>query len=258
VITPDPFEDLARFYDTMMAHVDYDHWCHVSLSLRECLPTPVDHLDVACGTGVLMEDLRNLGWGSVGVDLSTAMLRSARKRDPQLPVATANMTALPFHEQFHLVTCLFDSVNFLQENEEVEAALEGMARALRPGGVIYFDVVTERMVTEFFEGPGWTEQEGDFRTSWKTIYDRDTRVATTSIRVNAGPEGIIRERVYDLAFLRNAIARAGLELLAEVDADTWKKPGARATRVDYILAKSPDDRLRARLNETINHIRKTR
>ncbi len=234
---PDGFADLARYYDPIMDHVDYDRWFVITSALAEFAPDEFTHLDAGCGTGVLMGMLRRIGWNSLGVDLSLSMLRTARKRRGDLPLAVADLRALPFHREVHLLTCLFDSMNFLLREEDVEQALYSMSSALTGDGILYFDVVTERMVTEHFDGRDWEEDNPGFRTYWKSRYNRISSISETSVRINTGGMAMIRERIYPLSFLEEAVHKAGMALLAVYDADTWKPPTKRTTRVDFIAKR---------------------
>lgn len=231
----DAFAGLARFYDPIMSHVDYARWERIARRLAEQLPAPLAHLDVACGTGVLLSRLRAAGWDSIGVDLSRAMLRNGKR--PR--TACADMRALPFPERFDLVTCLFDSVNFVVEEEGVQAACNEFARVLRPGGMLYFDVVTERMVLKHFTGPEWSEDHGEFRSTWHTHYDKKQRIAQTHVRIGSGASSIIVERMHPLPVLDACLARAGLQLLARFDAEDHRPATGKSCRVDFIAAKPP-------------------
>lgn len=234
----DPFQDLARFYDPIMVHVDYDRWYLVAAAIAEILPRPIAHLDAACGTGTLLRKFQRNGVPGIGMDLSYAMLRAGQKRGPSLPVVTADLRAMPFSAAFDYVTCLFDSVNFLLDLDAVRQAFRQVAEALRPGGLFYFDVVTERMVLTHFADQQWTEKNGAFSTTWDTRYDRLTRTAETHLRVNRGAECVIRERVYDQADLEKALMGAGLSVLGVHDAEHWTRPGRRTCRLDFVAAKA--------------------
>jgi SAM-dependent methyltransferase len=52
------------------------------------------------------------------------------------------MRMLPRFGAFDLITCLDDAVNYLVSPLELQAALAGFARNLRPGGVAVFDANT--------------------------------------------------------------------------------------------------------------------
>lgn len=236
----DSLGEIALYYDGIMHHVDYDRWYAVTTALAALAPEPFVHLDAACGTGTLLKRLRRDGWRSLGVDLSLAMLHAglAGARNRPLPAAAGDLRALPLAGSVDFATCLFDSLNFLLEMPDLERAFIEMYGALRPNGLFYFDVVTQRMVTQHFEGQEWTENNGRFSTTWRSSYCRKTAIAETRIRVNRGAEGIILERIYTPHEIEKALGNAGFTVLGAYDANTWKSPGRRTTRIDYIAAKA--------------------
>lgn len=235
----DPFAGLARFYNGMMAHVDYDRWALKSGVLAEGLEPGFLHLDVACGTGTLAARLRKQGWRSLGIDLSWAMVSEGKRQDPTFPAAVADMRGLPFRGEFEFVTCLFDSLNFLLELEDLRRAFAEIAGCMRPGGLFYGDIITERMVLAHFAGQEWTEENGRFTTTWSSRYSRKERVAETAVTINRGQSSSVRERIFTLDEIESCIRDAGLELLGFYDAITWKKPRKRSIRVDIVAAKPP-------------------
>lgn len=240
---PDAFENLARYYDALMAHVDYARWSTVVQALATLFPEPPIHLDVGCGTGTLVKQLRAAGWPSQGVDLSPAMVRTGRI-DAAFPAAVADACALPYRESVDCVTCLFDSLNFLLSFEALKRALASAYAALRPGGLYYFDFVTERMVTEHFAGQSWTENNGGFRSRWATSYDVVSKTSETRIRINQRPDAVIHERVYPSDAMHAATVEAGFTVLGMMDAETWRPVRKKTVRVEVVAAKAPISTLR--------------
>ena len=234
----DPFSEIAPYYDRIMDFVNYDRWYMVATALADLLPSGFRHLDAACGTGTLLKRLRRGGWDSVGMDLSLGMLHAGRRGiDAPAPVAVADLRALPVQENVDYVTCLFDSLNFLLDLEDVVRAFREVSGALAPHGLFYFDVVTERMVTEHFEGQEWTENSGRFSTTWRSSYSRKTSVTETLVRITNGAGGVFRERVYEQEAIEGALAGAGLTLLGSFDAQSWKTPGKKTVRIDFVAVK---------------------
>jgi len=251
----DPFADIAPYYDTIMEHVNYGRWFRVTEALSTLLPPGFTHVDAACGTGVLIKRLRADGWRSFGVDLSFAMIRAGRKGPRALPAATADLRALPLHGGADYVTCLFDSLNFLLEYEDVERAFGQIYGALAPQGLFYFDVVTERMVKDYFEGQEWIEQNGRFSTTWRSAYSHKTAVVDTHIRVNTGASGEVRERIYDQADVEQALRAAGFHILGVFDAHTWRAPGRKSIRLDFVAVREPGRSFRKLFNRLLPEIR---
>lgn len=239
--TKDCFEEIGRYYDGLMEHVNYSRWVHVCTSLASLLPVGFRHLDAACGTGTLIKRLRRAGWTHCfGMDLSQAMLRAGRKHGDPFPSAMGDLRALPFaDESFHFVSCLFDSVNFLLHEDELQACFVNVARVLKPGGMFYFDIVTQRMVIQHFAGQEWTEENPGFKSTWNSRYDQNAKIIQTDIRVNQNAEGTVRERIYECRDVEVMLARAGLTLLCAADAAGWRNRTHKTVRIDFVAAKNP-------------------
>lgn len=157
--TADPaanaYEALAPFYDAYTCSYDHERWLGnlesvaVEAGLR-------GHrlLDVACGTGKSFMPMLARGYEVTACDMSPAMIERARLRSGLSPtdVFVADMRDLPVLGAFDLATCLDDSLNYLLSGEELERALAGIARNLRPGGIFVFDLnslaVYERLFSQ--------------------------------------------------------------------------------------------------------------
>lgn len=257
----DAFAPIATHYDTIMEHVNYARWLRVASALGEALLEPgFLHLDVGCGTGVLLRMLHHYhaAWNCAGADLSHSMLRVARRREAAPLLVQSDMRRLPF-TNVDFITCLFDSINFLLHEEEVIATLHGFSHAMNPGALLYFDVVTERMVRDHFSDEAWTETHSGMHSAWHSRYDRKTGICETRVRVNSGTPSVTRERIYPAAFLEKAVTDSGLSLLAVRDAATWRAPTRRTCRMEFIVVKGDPKPYAQRFsrvdNEIRNHIR---
>ncbi len=251
----DVFEDLARYYDPLMEHVNYDRWFFITAALADLVPAPFRHLDAACGTATLVEKLRRTGWESIGVDLSPAMIAAGRKKDPRLPLAVSDLRSIPFVDSVDLVTCLFDSLNFLLDEKDLALAFQQLYGALRPGGVLYADIITERMVTDHFENQDWEENNEGFRTRWSSRYDHARNIAESRVRVNTGAASVICERVYPRERVEQLLEDAGFSVFGVFDAESWKAPSKKTTRVDFVAVKDPTPELKRRFTKVTAQVR---
>jgi len=98
-------------------------------------------LDVACGYGRHAGELARRGFRVVGMDLSRAMLREARRRfteGPGLRFVRHDMRRIAFREDFDVVVSFYTSFGYFTPKQN-EATLRRMARALRPGGKVLID-----------------------------------------------------------------------------------------------------------------------
>jgi len=96
-------------------------------------------LDAGCGDGHWLARLVRLGAtpaNLAGADLLQARTQAAAALDPQLGVATADLTRLPFRDAaFDLVTQFVVLSSIIEPAARAEAARE-MLRVLRPGGIL--------------------------------------------------------------------------------------------------------------------------
>jgi ubiquinone/menaquinone biosynthesis C-methylase UbiE len=86
-------------------------------------------LEIGCGTGAYAQQIRELGWTPVGLDLSAGMLRHAKGR---LPVARGDATLLPIRAG-SLPAVVANMVH--TDMPAYAAVLREVARVLSPGGV---------------------------------------------------------------------------------------------------------------------------
>ena len=107
-------------------------------------------LDVGCGSGLLARVLLDAGYAVAGMDASPAMIDLARAHAPgadfrvaALPArgAPGNDGGLPMADA---VVSTGHVLNYLGTRDDVARALAQIAAALRPGGLLSIDLMTER------------------------------------------------------------------------------------------------------------------
>jgi len=127
----------ARYYDAIYGYKDYAaEAAYVDdLIRRHGRGRRRALLDVACGTGKHLEQLRRR-YACEGLDLSAEMLAIARERLPGLPLHQADMAAFDLGRRFDAVVCLFSAIGYMTSLRRLRRAVRTMARHLEPGGVL--------------------------------------------------------------------------------------------------------------------------
>lgn len=101
--------------------------------------------DIGCGTGLFARYLNHC-WGAPvwAVDISSDMLRVAERNcsDADVRLLRQDIRCLRLPEQVDLVTSNFDTLNHLTGKGDLRVAFQRISENLRPGGHLYFDLVT--------------------------------------------------------------------------------------------------------------------
>jgi SAM-dependent methyltransferase len=99
-----------EFYDAIYSHKDYAaEAARVHELIRHRCPGARTLLDVACGTGRHLEQLR--AWYHVeGLDLDTRLLAAAQARLPAVLLHEADMRDFALGCRFDAITCLFSAI----------------------------------------------------------------------------------------------------------------------------------------------------
>jgi SAM-dependent methyltransferase len=187
---------------------------------------PLDILDVACGEGSFAVAMAKLGFRVTGIDQSQRMIDLAGDRAAQAGVevyfSVEDMRDLPFNQEFDLVTCFFDSLNYLLTIRDLQDAFQGAFNALKPGGLFIFDINTVYgLAVDWMRERTYIQNEADdFIEVHRHEFDYENLVATVEItifqRLGDLWERIHethRERGYPIADLQFLLNETGFEIV---------------------------------------------
>jgi 2-polyprenyl-3-methyl-5-hydroxy-6-metoxy-1,4-benzoquinol methylase len=104
-------------------------------------PSPIDILDLGCGTGLLCNAYAELGHRVTGVDPAQPMLNVAQKKRNGSKIDWVCATAQTFNsrQRFDLIIMTGHVFQVLLTDDEVTGTLETMAKYLKPHGRIVFE-----------------------------------------------------------------------------------------------------------------------
>jgi len=193
--------------------------------LEELGIEPTDLLDIACGEGSFAVAMAQLGYNVTGIDQSERMIELARERaraaDVPVNFLVEDMRSIPFEDAFDLVTCFFDSLNYMLTVKDLQESFQGAYRALHRGGFYIFD-----MNTIYGLAVDWMRQEttiqneaDDFIEIHRQDFDYENQVATMMITVFKQRDELWerfdethQERGYPIADIQFLLHQTGFEI----------------------------------------------
>lgn len=208
-------------------------------------------LDLACGTGTLALLMAERGWQVIGLDRSRAMLDEAARKRAAAPAPIAvdfvqgDMRDFRLATPVDLVTCCFDTINYLLDEADLARCFGAVAHALAPGGLFCFDLATDYFLRTHWQGVEFQEADG-FSQVMHSTYDRatglSTLVLTGFIAAGGGRYRRFREvhveRAYPEPTIRAVLAGQGFHVAAVYDCFTAQPPHVRSLREMYVARRS--------------------
>jgi SAM-dependent methyltransferase len=179
-------------------------------------------LDLCCGQGRHLLDLMKRGYDMVGVDLSEYMLgkcrESADEQGLKPNLIHADMRELSFDSEFDAAINMFTSFGYLEDEDEDQKVLDGISRALKPGGLFFIDLMNRDWLMRNYKEHMWDENErGDIiiQDSWFDAIKGRTNVRELTILSDGSRiENNHSLRIYTYREMEAKLNRAGLSILS--------------------------------------------
>lgn len=140
------YTDLSIYYDRFCQDIPYAHQANTLKRLEALFNESCGqhYLDIACGTGQLMEQAQKFGWQMSGLDNAQAMLTRASSRCPEASWILADMVQIPAKPQYNFASCLLYSMHYTGSLKRLRGLFQAVWQALVPGGFWVFDCVDKR------------------------------------------------------------------------------------------------------------------
>jgi SAM-dependent methyltransferase len=213
----EPYRNLSTFYDRNWTKVATRYVDIVTETLRELEQERARILDLACGTGIMAVSLARAGRRVMGVDRSPEMIRVAKSNAGNLrgvDFRIQDIASLRLRGKFDIVTCSFNSMNYLTCEDELMSMYESVAGVLKYGGLFLFDSNTELMYLNRHEGTNIHVFDGEV-VHQEMKYDKAAKEARTVFCFPDGSFELHRQRPYDLRDLEPLLKCSGLTILEE-------------------------------------------
>ena len=176
------YQNLASSYDRLTNDVDYAGWVDFAQAILEkegLKPRTV--ADLACGTGSATRILAERGYRVTAVDLSEDMLTEAMDKCADLEnlptFVHQNLAELRLPRAVDMAVCFLDSLDYILDPADCEAAIRRTYKALNPGGIFIFDVNTPEKLRAM-DGQVFLDEDDDVYCVWRGEFDQETNICS--------------------------------------------------------------------------------
>ncbi len=185
-------------------------------------------LDLGCGAGRHARLLCDRWW-TVGLDLSSALLKVARRESPAAPYVRADMRELPFApESFDLAVNLFTSFGYFDDDREHAQVLKRVGTATKRGGTFVLDFLNPGEVRRNLVARDERVVGGSTVEQFRRI-SADRKFVEKTIRVR-GKEYLERVRLLSSLELEEMLDAAGFDVVTRAGdyaGAPWSEDSAR-------------------------------
>ncbi len=162
------YKKFGYYYDEVMSKLNYDLW----LEFIEPYLKPNDKiLDLACGTATLVTMLKLKGYDAEGLDLSSTILEIAKEKMKinhlNFDLYNADMTNFKIDKKYDMITCFFDSINFLNSKDKIKKLFKNVKTNLNKNGYFICDIFSKTLLKEY-ENNNLDEDYITFKINWVT------------------------------------------------------------------------------------------
>ena len=245
----DAYTSFARVYDTFMDNIPYEEWAvYLTGLLNEYGVNDGLVLDLGCGTGNMTELLAKEGYEMIGVDNAEEMLEIAmekrEKSGHDILYLLQDMREFELYGTVRAVVSVCDSVNYIDEEEDLTEVFRLVNNYLDPGGVFIFDFNTIYKYREILGDRTIAENREDCSFIWDNYYYEEERINEYELSIFIREkENLFRryeethfQRGYTLDEMIRMIKDSGLEFVTAYDAFTREAPKEDSERI-YVIAR---------------------
>jgi len=250
-----PYTRFAAVYDKMGADrhsVKMTQYCFEIF--REFGIRPRTLLDLCCGTGTALEVFAEAGLTVSGVDQSAHMLAVAAKKLEGRNVTLYQKSLPRFRlldrhvsvrtEKFDVITCFYDSLNYLKTERQLKSAFQTVYRHLEHDGWFIFDMNTAEALKVIWDGAVYADAHPDLAWVWKNEYEPRGRSAicraTFFVRAHKNWERfdeVHREFSFPNTVIKRLLVEAGFKVKGFYRCYRFEKPSRDTYRIAAVAYK---------------------
>ncbi len=243
------YDNFSRFYDLLTDNVEYekraDYFCRL-LSL--CGIKDGILLDLACGTGSISVEMAKRGFDVIGVDSSIGMLNAARQKafesGEQILLLNQSMDDLDLYGTVDCAVCVLDSVNHLEDAEQVKRTFRMVSLFMNPGGAFAFDVNTLYKHKHILADNAFVYDFDELYCVWQNSFNEADGSVDISLDFFEEDDGAyyrscesFTEKAYELSEISAWLEEAGFEVIGVYDDMTTDNVHPETERAVFLAKK---------------------
>ncbi|AMB99650.1 hypothetical protein AWM75_06500 [Aerococcus urinaehominis] len=249
------YENFSQVYTSLFDTDLYLEWANfVDNQIRAAFDKSTDQiklLDLACGNGSFLEQMLLKGYQQVaGLDLSADMIDLAKQKlnkyNLGLPLVVGDMASFSLSQPVDVITILCDSLCYLADWPNTKQCLASAYHSLQPGGLLIFDIHSQKKINLDFPGYSYIEEWDDLVFTWSSQQyvgpDTIEHVLNIFAKVTDQDyyqrfEEVHQERTYPIHQLEAYLNQLGFDQI-KVSADfTNRLPDENSERIFFTAQK---------------------
>lgn len=248
-----PYSSLADIYDEVMSDVDYETWAdYIDEIIITHNPGANKLLELACGTGTIALSLEELDCYEItATDGSTDMIRVAKEKgasvNSKIHFEVMDFNNIKSSNNYDVVYLIFDSINYLKEEEQILKLHQDVKNILAPNGIFIYDFTTprnSRKAVKYLDND--THSIGNrYRYQRESSYDAKNQIHTNIFQIEQlkqnGETGtglfkeIHQQKIYSQVYMRSLIEKTEFTILEAYDGFQLLSAHKNSLRITMVL-----------------------
>lgn len=242
------YQTFAYLYDELTQNVEYEKRCDYIFSFFEKNGIKSGTvLDLACGTGSMSIPFMKKGYNIIGLDYSEEMLEIASNRFSEVgdnfSLLKAKMQEFELSEKADACICCLDSINHLNNIDDIQATFKNVYDSLNNNGLFVFDVNTVYKHNEILADNTFVFDEDDYYLVWdnEAVDDRTVRILLDMFLFNGENYDRFSEEFEETAYsveeLSTRLKNSGFVNIKVYDELSYDEPKNDSERLYFVCKK---------------------
>ena len=235
----DPYKLVAKIYDHLMKTISYHEWGRYIVDLKEFYNVDAkSFLEIAAGSGKLAFYLERIFPNLVLLDISQSMLANIDREKNRI---CADMTMLPFKNNFDFIYSTFDSINYIMDEKALQQYFAEVNSILSSNGVFTFDASLENNSIKNVNSLNRTGKFQNIIYTQNSEYNYDTKIHLNKFKVKLENGKIFEEvhlqKIYNFELYFEFADNAGLKVVDCFEAFTFDDASSESERIQFVMKK---------------------